>query len=33
VFGSQRSLTSVVYTRKRGKWLSVLDQGTLLPPA
>jgi hypothetical protein len=30
---SQRSLTSVVYTHKHGKWLSVLDQGTLLPPA
>jgi hypothetical protein len=30
---SQRTLTSVVYTHKHGKWLSVLDQGTLRPPA
>ncbi len=28
---SQRALVSVTYTRKSGKWLSVIDQGTLLP--
>jgi hypothetical protein len=30
---SQHALVSVVYTRKHGKWLSVIDQGTLLPAA
>jgi hypothetical protein len=30
---TQHALVSVTYTRKQGKWLSVIDQGTLLPPA
>jgi hypothetical protein len=28
---TQHALVSVVYTRKHGKWLSVIDQSTLLP--
>jgi hypothetical protein len=28
---TQRALVSVTYTRKHGKWLSVIDQSTLLP--
>ncbi len=28
----QRALTGVTYTYHRGKWLSIADQGTLLPP-
>ena len=27
----QRALTSVTYTHEGGKWLSIADQGTLLP--
>ena len=27
----QRALTGVTYTYRRGKWLSIADQGTLLP--
>ena len=28
---TQHALVSVVYTRKHGRWLSVIDQSTLLP--
>ena len=28
----QRALTGVTYTYRHGKWLSIADQGTLLPP-
>jgi len=27
----QRALTTVTYVRQGGKWLSIADQGTLLP--
>lgn len=30
---TQRAIVGVYYTRKRGEWLSVADQSTLLPPA
>jgi len=30
---TQRTYTSVVYTRKHGRWLSVIDQGTLIRTA
>jgi hypothetical protein len=28
-----REIVSVTYTYKHGRWLSVIDQGTELPPA
>jgi hypothetical protein len=30
---SLREIVSVTYTYKHGRWLSVIDQGTELPPA
>ena len=30
---TQHALTAVTYVRHRGRWLSIADQGTLLPPA
>jgi hypothetical protein len=30
---TQRAYVSVVYTRKHGKWLSVIDQSTLVKPS